>query len=215
MMIGPDPMMRIFLMSVLFGILLALLILLDQFIKTGKKIVAVMRPRGILRVILHAKKWMLLVLQPFQRLVIQINVGDLDLSLGKRINIHHKIMILGGDFDLPGLEVHDRLVIAVMPKLEFRGLPSERLSDHLMPEADPEHGPLAYKFSDRLHQILHRRRISGTVRKKDSVRLVGQDLFSGCGRGNDLDIKTVLVEFARIFHFVPLSTATTLYFFFF
>ena len=145
-------------MSVLLGIGL---MLLYEVIKTGEEIVAVMRPRRILGMILHAEKRIFLVLQPFQRLVIQIDVRDLDLSFRKRVDIHHKVMVLGGDLNLPGLKVHDRLVIAMMPELEFRGFPSERLPDHLMPEADPEHRNLPDQFTDRFHKIFHRSRIAG------------------------------------------------------
>ena len=140
-------------MSVLLGIGL---MLLYEVIKTGEEVVAVMRPRGILGMILHAEDRMFFMPEPFERFVIQINMGHFHFVLGQRIDRHHKIVVLGSDLDLPGLKVHDRLVIAVVPELEFCGLPAERLPDHLVPEADPEHRDLADELADRSDQVFHR-----------------------------------------------------------
>ena len=50
----------------------------------------------------------------FQGLVVQVDMGNLNIVLGKTFNVNHKTMVLRGDFHLAGYHIFDRMVGAVM-----------------------------------------------------------------------------------------------------
>jgi catechol-2,3-dioxygenase len=88
-------------------------------------------------VVLHAKDWGIGGPQSFYRLVIQIDVGDLDIG-GQAIGVDGEPVILARDGDASGPQVFDRLVAAAVAKLQFEGFPAEGVAEHLVSEADGE-----------------------------------------------------------------------------
>ena len=66
-------------------------------------------------------------------LVVQVDVGHVNLILRQRIYVHNESMILSRNFHLPLLEIHDRMVTTTMTEFEFVGSPPQRQSQQLMP----------------------------------------------------------------------------------
>ena len=85
-----------------------------------------MRPRRGLRVILHAEQRQVPVPQAFERLVIQVDMRQLNFAVGQRVWIDGEIMVVRGDLDLPGLQLLYRMIAAMMSKLQLEGLAAER-----------------------------------------------------------------------------------------
>ena len=67
-------------------------------------------------VILNGKNRQLAVRQSLDRIVVQIQMSDVDRAL-ERIRINGEAVILRRDLDFPGRQIHDRLVAAVMAEL--------------------------------------------------------------------------------------------------
>ncbi len=73
--------------------------------EAGKEIVAVVRARRCLRMILHTEEWQRPVLEAFHSLIVEIDVGQLDDRLVHRFPVHGKAVILGGNFDIAREEI--------------------------------------------------------------------------------------------------------------
>mgnify|MGYP007080377393 CR=1 FL=1 len=58
-----------------------------------------MRPRRRLRVILHAKDRVRAVAEAFERIVVEVDMCEVDVVLVEAVGIDGKPMILDGDFD--------------------------------------------------------------------------------------------------------------------
>ena len=71
--------------------------------------------------------------QPFQRIVVQIDVRQLNFTLRQRIRIDCKIMIVRRNLNLPGPQLLHRMIPAVMSKLQLKRLPTQCNPDNLMP----------------------------------------------------------------------------------
>ena len=97
-------------------------------------------------------------------------------------------MILGGDLDLLGEEVHDGLVAAVVPVGELLDEGAGRHGDDLVAEADAEDGKPAEKGADRLDGLGNRDGVAGAVGEEDAVGLVREGLFGRGVPGDDRDL---------------------------
>lgn len=62
---------------------------------------------------------------PLYGSVVEVDVGQLDLFVRDRGDIHREAVVLCGDLDLPGRQILDRLVAAVMSELELIGPSTE------------------------------------------------------------------------------------------
>src|SRR5271166_5030256 len=98
-------------------------------------------------------------------------------------------MILRGDFYLAGAKILDRMIRAMMSKIQFVGFSSQREAENLMPEADAEHRLLAEDAFHRLARIRQRGGIAGAIGKKNPVGIVREDFPGGGCRGQHLDPK--------------------------
>ena len=87
--------------------------------------------------VLHAEDRQALVPQALERLIVEVDVAQLDVGW-KTGGIDREAMILGGDLDLAGGLVTDRMVGAAVAELELEGLAAEGLAEDLVPEADAE-----------------------------------------------------------------------------
>ena len=87
--------------------------------------------------VLHAEDRQALVPQALERLIVEVDVAQLDVGW-KSGGIDREAMILGGDLDLAGRLVADRVVGAAVAELELEGLAAEGLAENLVPEADAE-----------------------------------------------------------------------------
>ena len=75
------------------------------------------------RVVLHAEERQRFVAQAFERLVVQVNVGQLDLVGVDGVGIDSEVVVVRRDFYLAGRVVAHWMIAAVMAELELVGPP--------------------------------------------------------------------------------------------
>src|SRR5207245_10424461 len=90
----------------------------------------------------------LLVVHSLVGVIVEIDVGDLDVAGRKRIGVHAEAVILRGNFHLFGEEIFHRMIRAVMAKFQFKRLSAKREAAELVAEADAEDGDVSDQLSD-------------------------------------------------------------------
>src|SRR3990172_6538972 len=73
---------------------------LQEFDKVSKEVIAVVRPRGSLRMVLDTEDRKLPMAKAFDGLVVQVDVSQFDFPFVHRAPIDCKPMVLSGDLDL-------------------------------------------------------------------------------------------------------------------
>src|SRR5215469_9848475 len=131
MTIGPAPIMRMLSISVRLGILI------HQRDKPLEEIMAVLRARARLRMVLDRKHRLSDHPQSFIRVVEQREMGGFD-PLGQTLGVDDEAVVLASDLDLAGHEVLYRVIGAAMAPRHFAGGSTERQRQQLMTKADAE-----------------------------------------------------------------------------
>src|SRR5690606_790163 len=108
----------------------------------AEQIMAVMRTGRGFRMILNAECPEFAVLQPLNRLIVEVHMRDLGPGR-ERLAVHGKSMVLRGDLDLAVLQIQHGLIGAPVAELQLERLPPQRQPQQLMPQADPEDGSLS------------------------------------------------------------------------
>jgi hypothetical protein len=83
----------------------------------SEEIMRIVRAWGGFGVVLDAEQGQVFVAHAFVGVVVEIDVGDLDVAGGERFRIDTEAVILGGDFDFFGEQVLHRMIRAVMAEL--------------------------------------------------------------------------------------------------
>ena len=109
---------------------------------------AVVRAGGGFGVVLHAEGRQLAVAQPFDGLVVEVDVRDLELGR-QGLGIDGEAVVLRGDLDRAGLQVLHRLVRAAVAELELERLRAAGQAEQLVAQADAEDRLLAQQAADR------------------------------------------------------------------
>ena len=86
--------------------------------------------------VLHTEQRFRAVPQAFQRLVVQIDVGQVNVGRLERIRVHGEVVVMRRNLHLAGRVVAHRVVAAVMSELELVGLPAERQTEQLLELAE-------------------------------------------------------------------------------
>ena len=94
--------------------------------------------------VLHGKERLLRMPQALYRPVVQVEMGDFR-PLLQRIDIDTKTMILRRNLNLPGCEVHDRLVAPVVTEFELIGLSTQGQTQNLVSQTDTKQGDLSHQ----------------------------------------------------------------------
>ena len=89
--------------------------------------------------------------EAFERLVVEIHVGDLDFVEVERIGVHREAVIVRSDLDALGELVAHRMVRAAMAELQLVGLAAAGKAEQLVAQADAEDGFLADQLADIRH----------------------------------------------------------------
>src|SRR5262245_48406751 len=183
-------MMRIFRRSLRFGIA-------DQFKEFLEQIIGIVRARRRLRLVLDTECGYRPMLEPFDGVVVKIDVCNFDVAEIQALRIDRESVILRCDFHLPAFQIQHRMIAAVMSELELVCLPTESQTQNLVSETNPEDGFSPEKTPHILDRIFERLRISGPVRQKNSVGLQIQNAFGGGRRRNYSYFRAAAREIAQ------------------
>jgi len=134
-------------------------------------------------VVLYAEGGLVFAAESLVRVVVEVQVRQLDFFFFKRVHVHAEAVVLAGDFDLSGL-ILDGVIGSSVAELELIGFGAERQGENLVAEAYSENGDFAEQFANCLDGIVHGCRVAGAVTQKYTVRLSGQHLFGGCRSKN-------------------------------
>lgn len=102
----------------------------DHATEAGEEILAVDGAGAGLGVVLHGEDGLGLVGKTFQRAVVQVYVRD-D-HIGNVVDIHTETVVLGRDFHMPGREVFNRVVTAVVAEFQLAGRAAQSVAEKLM-----------------------------------------------------------------------------------
>ena len=72
----------------------------------------------------------------FIGVVVQIDVRDFHLARRQRIRIHAKAVILGRDFNVPGLQIFDGMVRAMVAEFQLVGAAAQGQPTQLVTQAN-------------------------------------------------------------------------------
>src|SRR5271165_3184904 len=131
------------------------------------------------RVILHAEQRQIAVAQAFERVVVQIDVGEFDFAVRERIGVDGEVVIVCRDLDLPRLQLLYRMIPAMVAELQLESFAAQRDASELMSQANSEDRHSPYQAADRIDSISTRLRIAWAIRQENSVGLQRQHIFRG------------------------------------
>src|ERR1051326_4952894 len=83
---------------------------------------------------LHGEQRQRAVAQALERVVVQVDVSEVDVAGLERVGIDGEVVVVRGDLDLAGVELLDRMVAAVVSELELERFAAEREADELRSE---------------------------------------------------------------------------------
>ena len=156
-----------------------------------------MRAGGGFGMVLDAEDGVVAMAEAFERLVVQIDVRDVDLVEVERVGVDREAVIVRRDLDLLRELVAHRMVGAAMSEFQLVGFAAEGEAEQLVAEADAEDRLLADQLADVAHLGLERLGVAGAVREEDAVGLERQHIFGGGERGDDGDAAAGLHEAAQ------------------
>src|SRR5438309_840265 len=107
--------------------------------------------------------------EPFERLVVQVDVAGLDVGR-QGGGVDGEPVVLRRDLDLAGALVADRMVGTAVAELQLERPGPERLAEQLVAQADAEDrrarlGRLVDQGAEGLRRGLERARVAGAVRE--------------------------------------------------
>src|SRR6266545_1571112 len=148
----------------------------DQLDQPIEQVVGVVRSGLRLRVVLHRERGYVEAPQSLDHTVVEADVAHLDraeLGVGDSVTrgVDRETVVVGGDLDLAGHPVHDRLVDAAVAVLELVRTETQGPAQHLVAEADPEQGnPTPQHLAGERHLDLGGRRVARPVGEEHRVR---------------------------------------------
>src|SRR5439155_24089638 len=119
----------------------------------AEQVVAVVRARARLGVVLDGKNGKLPVAESLDRTVVQVDVGQLVFRLREERRIDGEAVVLGRDLDLAGAQILDRMIGSSVPELELERLPAARQAEDLVSEADAEDRAAADEVARRANRV--------------------------------------------------------------
>ena len=122
-----------------------------------------MRAGGGFGVVLDGEGRFVFAAKSFVRVVVEIQVCQLDLFFVQRIHIDAEAVILTGDFYVSGFKVLDRVIGSSVAKLELVGLCAECQGKDLVAEAYSEDWYFAEQLADGFDCVINGGRVAGAV----------------------------------------------------
>ena len=139
------------------------LLVLHQLYEIFEQIVRVVWAGGGFGVVLDGEGRLVFAAESLVRVVVEVQVRQLDIFIFERVGVHAEAVVLAGDFDFSGLEILNGVVGSAVAKLELVGFGAERQGENLVAETDAEDGDFAEKFADGLDCVVNGRRVAGAV----------------------------------------------------
>src|ERR1051326_1395031 len=183
-------MMRMDLRSVRLGIRSARLF--HQVDEPLEEVVAILRSRTGLRMVLHGEDRLALDSQSFVAAVEERDMCHLYVP-GQALGDHTEAVVLAGDLDPARLDVLHGMIGAAMANRHLFRAAAEREGKELVAEADAKDRLLRFhELPQRGHGVCTGRRgVAGSVSEEYPVRLVREDLLRRGGRGHYGDAAAV------------------------
>src|ERR1700674_2764360 len=100
----------------------------------------------------------------FNRIVVQIDVRNIDVVQVETIRIDRKTVILRCNFHLLPLDVENRMVSAVMSEFQLERAAAQREPHDLMAQTNSENRFLTEQSADIFDGVIERLRIAGPIR---------------------------------------------------
>src|SRR5207244_11106591 len=100
--------------------------LVHNFHKILEQVMRIVRAGRSLRVILNTKHRQVSVTHALERVVVQVDMGQLDLALRQAVWIDSEIVVMRGDLDPAAMKLLDRMISAVVTELELVGFAAQR-----------------------------------------------------------------------------------------
>ena len=91
-----------------------------------------MGARSVLRMVLYGKDRVFLMPYSLNAVVVEVYMGNLYLIRVQAFGVYTEAVILGGDFDLAGGQILDRLVGATVAELQLECLTAIGQTQHLV-----------------------------------------------------------------------------------
>ena len=165
----------------------------DELQEPVEQMQRVMRTRARLGVILDAGGGDVVQHEPLDGPVVQVQMRELGrpevgipanrLVFGEALlpvrARDREPVVLGGDLDLPGAEVLDRVIRATVAEGKLERLEADRTAQELVTEADAEHRHLSDHLANGLDDVAERGGVTWPIRQEDGVGLVTQDVGGG------------------------------------
>ena len=122
----------------------------------------------------------------------------------QRVLVHREAVILAGDHDSPAVQVHHRMVGAVVPEFHLHRLRAAGQRQQLMSKADPERRQArVHQRANRLDRVLAGLGIPRPVGEKDPIDPQFQYLLRGRGSRQYADAATRIGQFSQDVAFDP------------
>ena len=105
-------------------------------------------------------------------------------------------MILGGNLDLAGQQIFNRMIAAAVAEFQLVGMQAVGQRDHLMAQTDAEDRLFALKLTDQINDLRHVFRIARPVGQEDAVWIERHDRFIRSVVRHDCDVAAIAVQLA-------------------
>src|SRR6185312_11811272 len=103
--------------------------------------------------------------QAFERVVVQIDVRELDFTLRERIRIHGEVVVVRGDLDFSRTQLLHGMISAVVSKLQLESFSAESNPCELMAKAYPEDWLPAHESPNVIYRIGAGLGVARTIRE--------------------------------------------------
>ena len=149
--------------------------------------IRVVRSRTGFRVVLHAEHRLMAVGHRRHRAVVEVQMGDVHLVLGKACGVERKPMVLAGDLHLASGAAG--MVESAMAVTKLERFTTEGQTEDLMAEANPEQRQrlLREEATGQLNPMGDSRGVTRTVGEENPLGLMGENgvQIHRCGKHRD------------------------------
>lgn len=137
-----------------------------------------MRARGGLWMILDRENWQGPMPHTLKGLVVEVDMGYLNLRIFDGIYIYTEAVVLGGNLHLACQKILYRVVCTTVTEFQLIGLAAKGKPQELVAQANPEDGIVWNQAFDGVNGIGDRLGVPGAIGKYDAIGIHGPDFLS-------------------------------------